>query len=100
MAKEVILTPIALEDFENVVNYLNNEWGVTVANNFVDRFVKVTTLIAKTPGLFLFVDKTKRIQRCIVTKHNILYFKESEDIIRILTVFDTRQDPDKLNLII
>ena len=100
MAKEVILTPIALHDFDNVVNYLTSEWGITVTNNFVDRFVKITTLLSQSPELFPFIDKTKRLQRCIVTKHNILYFTETENNIKILTIFDTRQDPDKLNRII
>src|SRR5437868_2947751 len=100
MAKEIILTPIALEDFDNVVDYLTYKWGITVANDFVDRFVKVANLIAKNPRLFPFVEKNKRMQRCVVTKHNIIYFTETEDVIKILTVFDTRQDPNKLNLIV
>jgi plasmid stabilization system protein ParE len=99
MAKEVILTPIALEDFDNVVNYLTNEWGISVSNKFVDRFVEVTGLIGRNPGLFPFVELHKRMQRCVVTKHNVIYFTETEDIIKILTVFDTRQDPSKLNTI-
>ena len=42
----------------------------------------------------------KQVRRCVLTKHNIIYFKEFPDRITILTVFDTRQNPKKLNKII
>jgi plasmid stabilization system protein ParE len=99
MAKEIILTPIAEEDFNNVIEYLTYKWGITVTNDFIDRFAEATSLISGNPGLFRFVDKNKQMQRCIVTKHNIIYFTETEDLIKILTVFDTRQDPSKLDKI-
>ena len=100
MAKEVILTPIAVNDFNNVVDYLTNKWGLTVTNNFIERFEKIIMLLSKNPGMFPFFDKPKHLQKCIVTKHNILYFMETHEEIKILTIFDTRQDPEKLSAII
>lgn len=100
MAKEVILTPIAANDFDNVVNYLMYKWGVSVTNDFIERFEKVIVLLSQNPAMFPFFDKSKNMQKCIVTKHNILYFKEMNDAIKILTIFDTRQNPEKLSSII
>ena len=97
MAKEVILTPTAEANYENITDYLLAEWGVIIVNNFVDRFDQVTTMLSKDPGRFPLVDRNNRIQRCILTKHNIIYFTETEHNIKILTIFDTRQDPTKLN---
>lgn len=96
MAKEVILTPIAVADFENVMDYLTHNWGIKVTNNFIRRFDKVIGFLTESPGMFPFFDKRKRIQRCVVTKHNILYFIDSADSVKIITVFDTRQNPEKL----
>jgi plasmid stabilization system protein ParE len=97
MAKEVILTPIAVNDFENVVDYLTHKWGIPTANNFVDRFEKVSLLLSKDASIFPFVNMAKQIQKCILTKHNVLYFKETAETVKILTIFDTRQDSEKLN---
>lgn len=97
MAKEVILTPIAINDLEKLIEYLSSEWGIAVANRFLSRFENVTSLLADNPGIFPYFDKHRHIQRCVVTKHNILYFIEKELEIHIITIFDTRQDPDKLN---
>jgi len=100
MAKEVILTPTANRNFLTIIDYLSTYWGVNVTNNFIDRFEQVLILLAEDPGMFQFLDRTKRVQKCIKTKHNILYFKETAKTIRILTIFDTRQDPKKLSSII
>jgi plasmid stabilization system protein ParE len=100
MAKEVVLTPTAQRNFLSIIDYLTANWGINVTNNFIDRFEKILILLAEDPGMFQFTDKIKKIQKCIVTKHNILYFKETPRVVRIITIFDTRQDPQKLTHII
>jgi len=96
MAKEVILTPIALSDFDSVVEYLTYKWGLNVTNDFIERFDKVSLILSEDPSRFPFFDITKQIQKCLLTKHNVLLFQEKDQVITILTVFDTRQDPKKL----
>ncbi len=96
MAKEVILTPLAITNYEDIIAYLIANWGTVVTNNFIERFENICELLAENPDIFPFVSKTKQIQKCVLTKHNVIYFKETPDVIKILVLFDTRQDPDKL----
>jgi plasmid stabilization system protein ParE len=70
MAKEVILTPIAVKDLQNIIDYLNYKWGTSVVGNFVDRFEKVLALLSEDASIFPFVDTVKQIQKCVLTKHN------------------------------
>jgi len=100
MAKQVILAPIAEQDYENVLDYLFNKFGLTVMSNFIQRMEKVCELISIDPEIYPYLDKVKQIRKCVVTKHNVIYFKEYETTIRIITVFDTRQNPDKLDVFI
>ncbi|SHN19204.1 type II toxin-antitoxin system RelE/ParE family toxin [Mucilaginibacter sp. OK098] len=100
MAKEVILTPIAQINYEDIIEYLLNNWGLRVTNNFIDRFEKISELLVENPEIFPFINKAQQIQKCVLTKHNIIYFKNTRVAIKILTVFDTRQNPDKLSSII
>jgi len=99
MAKEVVVTPTAAVNYENITDYLMVKWGISATNNFIDRFDQVLILLSESPGIFPFVDKAKQVQKCLLTKHNILYFTETADVVKILTIFDTRQDPQKLNTI-
>jgi len=57
-------------------------------------------LLAENPGIYPFISKVKKAQKCVLTTQNTLYFKETEDSIKILVIFDTRQNPETLaNLI-
>jgi len=60
----------------------------------------VIELLSEDPSIYPFIDKGKNIQKCVVTKHNVLYFRKIKDIIEIITIFDTRQNPEKLKAII
>ena len=99
MAKEVVLTPTALKDFQNIIDYLNYRWNTSDVNNFIDRFEKILILLSTDSAIFPFVDSRKRIQKCFLTKPNTLFFIETEEEVKILTIFDTRQDPEKLIII-
>ena len=100
MTKEVILTPLAVINYENIIDYLFVNWGARVTENFIKRFEKVCDILVETPGIYPYVSKVKKVQKCVLTKHNIIYFKDTKSAIRILTIFDTRQTPEKLSLII
>jgi plasmid stabilization system protein ParE len=100
MAKEVVLTHLAIHDYEIVMDYLIDKWGINAANNFVKRFDQVLILLSESTTIYPFVDEVKKMQKSVLTKHNVLYFIETEDIIKIITIFDTRQDPQKLSSII
>lgn len=96
MIKKVVLTPTALSNYEDILEYLIENWGVTVVNDFIARLVEVRVSLSKNTEIYPFENKSKRIQRCVVTKHNVLYFRQSGFVIEILIIFDTRQDPKKL----
>ena len=100
MIKEIILTPIAEKNYEDIIAFIIKKWGLKTTNNFILRFEKVCDLLAGNPEIYPFINKTKKIQKCVLTKHNVIYFREYEDTIKILTIFDTRQNPDKLSPII
>ena len=99
MAKEIILTPLAKSNIDSIVNYLISDWSVKVANHFLFRLEKVFALLSESPEIYGIVNKNKGIRRSIVTKHNTLYFIETSENIKVLSVFDSRQNPDKLNKI-
>ncbi|RFZ83375.1 type II toxin-antitoxin system RelE/ParE family toxin [Mucilaginibacter terrenus] len=98
MAKTVFMTSLAEENFETVVKYLLANWSEKTAKNFVVKFERIYQFISDTPALYPFINKEKRVQKCVLTKHNVLYFREDENAIIILDVFDTRQSPEKLKI--
>jgi plasmid stabilization system protein ParE len=98
MAKGGILTPLAESNYDTIIAYLLNKWNAKTAGDFIDRFKEVTGFISKSPAIYSFVDRDRKIQKCVLTKHNTIYFVERENVIIILAIFDSRQDPQKLLL--
>ena len=96
MAKKVILMPLAEANYDTIITYLLIAWNVKVANEFIDRLTQVIGYIAGNPQMYAFVDDVKRVQKCVLTKQNVIYFVETDDVIKILAIFDSRQSPDKL----
>lgn len=98
MAKKVIISPRAERDLEKITDYLLEKWDSKVVDDFIKRYLECFDILSKNPELYPIARKGKQIRRCVVTKHNVAYFKELGDRITILTVFDTRQNPKKLKI--
>ena len=97
--REVIWAPSAIRELDNILDYLENNWSKTVSENFFNTLDHSVELIKLNPYQFPALSKEKRFYKCVVTKHNsIFYSVPNETLIRILHVFDTRQDPRKLPL--
>jgi hypothetical protein len=48
--------------------------------------------------MFQEYSKIKKIRRCLVSKQNAIYYRIIENTVEILTIHDTRRNPDNLNL--
>ena len=97
MAKEVVISELAEMNYESILTYLYSDWGINVANNFVERFEEVCGHLEKNTSIYPFANKVKQIQKCVLTEQNALFFRESENVVEILMIFDTRQNPEKLS---
>lgn len=64
---------------------------------FCQRVGRSIAIIKNNPESFPESQKKKGLRKCVVTKHNTLYYSFDAEKIYILTVFDTRQHPNKLN---
>jgi plasmid stabilization system protein ParE len=95
MALQIIWTINALEDYEKVVDYLLQEWSLSTAEEFIQTVERRTESLTNFPNLGRASIKEPFIRSIILTKHNKLYYRVSEDAIEILNIFDTRQDSPK-----
>lgn len=96
MAKQVVLSPLALINVENIFNYLNSDWGPDVADTFSVRLLEVIEQLERNPDIYQFYHRSRKIQRCVIGEQNTMYFRQTDEYIDVITIFDTRQDPKKL----
>lgn len=94
--KQISWSPLAQEDLEKLLDYLDEQWPVEVRERFLLLLSKNIRQIQHRHSLFPLIHKKIGVRRCVVTKHNSLYFRLTGDEIQILRLYDTRQNPDKL----
>ncbi len=86
----------AILDLENILGYLLNIWSESVAANFSKKLENRLELLKYSPNIFPLVDKRNTVRKSVLTKHIVIYYEVSGERINILTLFDTRQNPEQL----
>jgi plasmid stabilization system protein ParE len=97
MPKQIIWSPLSESDLTSIINYLHNNWEDNVVLRFIEITDKILIQISNHPKQFPLIHKKEKVRKCVLTKHNTIYYRERKDYIDILRIFDTRQDPKKLS---
>jgi plasmid stabilization system protein ParE len=96
--REVVITPRAQKELNQLFEYFELEWSIKVKNDFVNKLYLVLNIVAKSPESFPITNKNNKFRKCVVTKHNTLFYHYNEKHIVVVAVFDTRQNPKKLKI--
>ncbi len=87
----------ALKTYFKVADYLHEEWGEAVLDNFIIKVDSLIELIQEMPAMFELSRKYKNVRKGFVTEHNTLYYrvKPRKKEIELLIFWDPRQDSKK-----
>lgn len=96
MPKKIIWSPLAENDFVSILGYLQNNWDDKVVQRFIDITDGLLVQISINPLQFPLILKKKKVRKCVITRHNTLFYRDRDEKIDILRIFDNRQDPKKL----
>jgi len=96
MPKSIVWSDNSKVDISNLVLYLKLEWGKEIADDYITLIDELIQQFAIFPKMYPMIHKRKKIRKCVVSKHNTIYYREKRDFIEIVNVFDTRQNPEKL----
>jgi len=83
-------------DLISILDYLKVRWESKVVSDFIKITEVVIDQIAANPNQFPLINKKKQIRKCVITKHNSLYYRHRKERIDILRIYDNRHDPHKL----
>jgi len=96
MPKSIIWSPLSEKDFTSILDYLQTKWNDKVVRDFIEMTESVIGQIAANPTQFPVINRKSHVRKCVITKHNTLFYRDRKEHIDILRIFDTRQDPHKL----
>jgi plasmid stabilization system protein ParE len=66
---------------------------------FAKKLFKATQIIKSHPESFPKSETNTNQHKCVVSKQKTIYYKFSDTQIRILSIFDTRQNPTRIKKI-
>lgn len=95
----VFLSKSAKEKLLKLTEYLLENWGVKAKKDFIDKLTEKINQIVLQPQSCVQSSAFKNLYKCVVTKQTTFYYRIASNpkSIEIITIFDTRQSPDKLS---
>jgi plasmid stabilization system protein ParE len=99
MAKRLIWSPRAQNDRKEILKFWQeNNKSKTYSKKLDLRFREAIDIIKEFPQSGKQTEDSKA--RIKVVKDYLLFYEESENEVVILTIWDNRQDPEKLKMIL
>ena len=83
--------------FDRVIAYLKEDWTEKEILKFVNQTNKILGLIQSDFVKFKRSGKVD-LYEVLITKHNLLIYRDNSDRIELLVFYDTRQNPKKKKL--
>ncbi len=94
MAFKIYWSKKAEKSYQKVIVYLVENWSPRVADNFIVKSENTLVRIAERPYSFPR-SISDDIHEALITKHNLVLYKISENRIQIILIWDTRMNPKK-----
>lgn len=96
---KVFLSELAEVKLSKLSNYLLENWSLKTRDDFISKLTEKIQQISRQPKSCPTSSKFKNLYKCVVTKQTTFYYRINSDKkeIEIITIFDTRQNPNKLN---
>lgn len=94
---QVILSKRAKTKLENLLEYFEKEWLATSKYDFIKKLDRSISQISKLPASCPESKKFPGLFKCVITRQTTIYYRIKDQSIEIITLFDTRQNSNKLN---
>lgn len=95
---KIIWTDEAFEGLKNILDYLEARWTKREIKKFAKLLEEQLALIQKNPELFPVTQKSNLIRRSVLSKQTTIFYKIEKNSIYLVSLFDNRQNPGKLNI--
>ena len=95
---KVFLSELAERKLLKLSEYLLENWNLKTRDKFIEKLTEKIKQISLQPESCPQSSEFKGLYKCVVTKQTTFYYRISIKLneIEIITIFDTRQNPDKL----
>ena len=97
MALEISWSEEADANLAEIISYLQKNWTDRELKKFSKILEEKINLISEYPLLYKQSERLLGTRECVITKHNTLFYIVDKGSIYIVSIWDNRQHPEKLN---
>ncbi|MGC9330459.1 MAG: type II toxin-antitoxin system RelE/ParE family toxin [Bacteroidales bacterium] len=94
---KIIWTDESLENLSNIIDYLEQRWTEKEIRKFSRLLNRQINLIQSNPLLFPKSTTSGKLRKSVLSKQTTIYHCIDNKEIRIVTLYDNRQDHHSLN---
>lgn len=95
---KVVWDEIALLDIAAIKVHLRQNWGETVADNFVKMVLNKIEILKNQPEFGRPSTKYPDVRKVQIGKRQMMYYRLTKSEIQIVAFFDMKQNPSKNKL--
>ena len=92
----IFISERAEQNLEKILLYLEEEWSINVKKAFLEELNSNFERISLMPFVFPKSERFENLHKGLITKHAYIFYQVFDDYIDIVTIQDTRQNPDFL----
>jgi plasmid stabilization system protein ParE len=96
MKRRVIISKTVENKIEKLFEYLHENWNEKIKFDFIKKLDRSIQIIESNPESFPESKIKKGLHKFVITKQTTLIYRFNSTKIIIVTIFDTRQNPNKL----
>jgi plasmid stabilization system protein ParE len=93
---KIVWTDEALKNLADIIDYLEHRWTEKEIRKFASLLDRQLTLIQSNPELFPASPISSRLRKAVLTRQTTIYYRIDKDEIRMVSLYDNRQNPKRL----
>jgi len=96
MDYKIFWTDEALDNLENILNYLKENWTQKEIDNFKSKLIRQINLIASNPNMFPVSTYNTRLRKAVLSKQTTIFYEVKNNVIYLAYLFANRQNIEKI----
>lgn len=94
--RKIIISTTATKNALEIAEYIEAKFSLKFRNEFIEKVSKAFELIRSNPEIFPKSEINANRFRFVLTKQTTIYYRFNSEKITIISIFDTRQNPNKI----
>jgi plasmid stabilization system protein ParE len=96
VARKVKLSKKASPKLENIITYLETEWSEKVRDEFIKKLNNDVDHLSQFPASHPKSESIIGLHRFVISKQITIFYKFNRTTVYIVSLFDSRQNPDSI----